>query len=178
VTVGGWGAVGAGRFLQGDVISIRQDAADLVCGRSDREAAALTDGIGLGRMSGDRRFVTLARWPEAVRLGVSPGWTVFISTAVAPWTVVICRDYGQCVCRNMINISERCVVYNLQTVWGEENFSRRCRRGIWFDSRRRWHGWARFEVGTACGSCPALSVRAEGTVPLFAPGGGRALGQV
>ncbi len=26
VTMGGWGAVGAGRFLQGDVISLRQDA--------------------------------------------------------------------------------------------------------------------------------------------------------
>jgi len=74
------------------VISIRQDAADLVSGRSDREAAALPDRIGVGRMLGGRRFVTLARWPEAVRSSVSPGWTVFISTAVAPWTVVICRD--------------------------------------------------------------------------------------
>ncbi len=116
VTMGGWGAVGTTRFLQGDVISIRQDAADLVSGRSDREAAALPDGIGVGRMLGGRRFVTLARWPEAVRSSVSPGWMVFISTAVAPWTVVICRDNGQCVCRNMINISERCVVYNFQTV--------------------------------------------------------------
>lgn len=49
VTMGGWGAVGTTRFLQGDVISIRQDSADLVSGRSDREAAALPDGIGVGR---------------------------------------------------------------------------------------------------------------------------------
>ena len=61
VTMGGWGAIGAGRFLQGDVISIRQDAADLVSGRSDREAAALPDGIGVGRVLGGRMFVTLTR---------------------------------------------------------------------------------------------------------------------
>ena len=61
VTMGGWGAVGTTRFLQGDVISIRQDAANLVCGRRDWETAALPDGIGVGRMLGGRMFATLTR---------------------------------------------------------------------------------------------------------------------